>query len=91
MSATGRGPVDPRLLRCAGAARGYLLVTVVFGLLGTLLILAQAGLLARLLAAAARGSIAAALGGTLAMLLAVVAARAALSYGGEAAALRAAA
>jgi len=87
----GRGAVDRRLLRYAGAARAYLVVTVVLGLAGTGLILAQAGLLARALAVAARGDVAAALSGTLAALLVVVAARAMVSYGGEVAALRAAA
>jgi ABC-type transport system involved in cytochrome bd biosynthesis fused ATPase/permease subunit len=66
-------------------------VTVVPGLVGTGLILAQVDLLARALAVAARGDVAAALSGTLAALLVVVAARAAVSYGGEVAALRAAA
>jgi ABC-type multidrug transport system fused ATPase/permease subunit len=60
-----RGPVDPRLLRYAQAAGGYLVVTVALGLTGTALILAQAGLLARALATAARGDVAAALAGTL--------------------------
>ena len=87
---SNRGPVDPRLLRYAGAARGYLVVTVVLGLAGTVLILAQAGLLAHALAAAARGDVAATLAGTLTILLIVVAARAAVSYGGEVTALRAA-
>jgi len=86
-----RGAVDRRLLRNAGAARTYLVVTVALGLAGTLLILAQAGLLARALAVAARGDVAAALSGTLAALLVVVVARAAASYGGEVTALRAAA
>jgi ATP-binding cassette subfamily C protein CydD len=85
------GPVDPRLLRYAGAARGYLVVTVALGLAGTALILAQAGLLAHALAAAARGDVVATLAGTLTALLIVVAARAAVSYGGEVTALRAAA
>jgi len=67
------------------------MVTLVLGLAGTGLILAQAGLLARALAVAARGDVAAALSGTLAVLLVVVAARAAVSYGGEVTALRAAA
>jgi ATP-binding cassette subfamily C protein CydD len=89
--AAGRGAVDRRLLRWARSARGYLVVTVAFGLVGTGLILAQAGLLARALAAAARGDIAASLAGTLGALLVVVAARAAASYGGEVTALRAAA
>ena len=87
----GRGGVDRRLFRYAGAARAHLAVTVALGLAGTGLILAQAGLLARVLAVAARGDMAAVLSGTLAALLVVVAARAAVSYGGEVAALRAAA
>ncbi len=54
-------PVDPRLLRHARAARGYLVFTVALGLVVTALVLAQAGLLAHALAAAARGTGAAAL------------------------------
>jgi len=85
-------PVDRRLLRHARAARGYLITAVGLGLVATVLILAQAGLLARALATAARTSPGAApLWGTLLALLGVVAARAAVSYGGEVAALRAAA
>ena len=82
-----------RLLRYAwAAAPGGLAATVGLGLAGTALILAQAGLLAHALAAATRGSgTAAALAGTLLVLLAVVMARAAVTYGGEVAALRAAA
>ena len=82
-----------RLLRYAwAAAPGGLAATVGLGLAGTALILAQAGLLAHALATAARGSgTAAALGGTLLALLAVVMARAAVTDGGEVAALRAAA
>src|SRR6185437_5426315 len=83
--------VDPRLLRHARAAKRYLVVTVLLGLAGTGLILAQAALLAHALAAAALGTGAAALAGTLLALLGVVAARGAAAYGGEAAALRAAA
>jgi ATP-binding cassette subfamily C protein CydD len=86
-----RGAVDRRLIRYAGAARAHLMVTLVLGLAGTGLILAQAGLLARILAVAARGDVAVALSGTLAALLVVIAARAVVSYGGEVAALRAAA
>jgi ATP-binding cassette subfamily C protein CydD len=85
------GPVGPRLLRYARAARGYLVVTVALGLAGTALILAQAGLLARALATAVRGEVAGALAGTLTALLIVVLMRAAVSYGGEVTALRAAA
>jgi ATP-binding cassette, subfamily C, bacterial CydD len=84
-------PVDPRLLRQARAARGYLAVTVGLGLAGTVLILLQAGLLADALAGAARGIGISALAGTLAWLGVVLAGRAAAAAGGEAAALRAAA
>ena len=89
-------PVDPRLLRHAGAARGYLIFTIALGLVTTALVLVQAGLLAGVLAGAARGTGLtvlglAGLGGALAVLLAVLAARAAAVYGGEIAALRAAA
>ena len=82
--------VDPRLLRQAQAARGYLVVTVLLGLAGALLILAQAGLLAHALATAAHGTGTAALAGTLLALLAVLLGRALVTGGGEAAALRAA-
>jgi ATP-binding cassette subfamily C protein CydD len=84
-------PVDPRLLRYSRAARCYLVLTVGLGLVGVALVLAQAGLLAHALAAAARGTGPAALRGTVLALLAVVVARAAATYGGEVAALRAAA
>jgi len=83
--------VDPRLLRHARSARSYLIVTVLLGLAMTGLIVAQAALLAHGLAAAARGTGAAALAGTLVLLLGVVVARGGAAYGGEAAALRAAA
>jgi ATP-binding cassette subfamily C protein CydD len=84
-------PVDPRLPRYARAARGQLLLTVTLGLAGTGLILEQAGLLAHTLASAVTGTGRPALAGTLIALLAVLVARAAVSYGGEVAALRAAA
>jgi ATP-binding cassette, subfamily C, bacterial CydD len=84
-------PVDPRLLRQAGAARGYLAVSIGLGLAGTGLILLQAGLLSRALAGAARGTGVAALSGILIWLGVVLAGRAATAAGGEAAALRAAA
>jgi ATP-binding cassette subfamily C protein CydD len=79
------------LLRHAGAARGYLGAAVALGLAGTGLILAQAGLLARVLAGAATGTSAASLRGPLIALALVLLARAAVAYGGEVAALRAAA
>ena len=85
-------PVDPRLLRYARAARRQLVTTVALGIVATGAILAQASLLAHALATAARGqAAAAALWGTLAALLGVVAVRVAVTYGGEFCALRAAA
>ena len=84
-------PVDRRLLQQAGAARGYLIFTVVLGLISAILVLSQAGLLARALSGAARGRGLGALSWTLIALLAVVLARAAAAGGGEVAALRAAA
>ena len=83
--------VDPRLLRHAQAARSHLIVTVLLGLAVTGLIVIQAALLAHALAAAAPGTGSGVLAGTLLPLLGVVLARAAAAYGGEAAALRAAA
>src|SRR6478752_2414683 len=83
--------LDPRLLRQAGSARGYLAVTVALGLAGAVLILFQADLLSRALAGAAHGTGIAALSGVLAWLGVVVAGRAVAAAGGEAAALRAAA
>jgi ATP-binding cassette, subfamily C, bacterial CydD len=85
------GPVDRRLLRQAGAARGYLAVAAGLGLAGAALILLQADLLSRALAGAARGTGADALAAVLAWLAVVLAGRAVTAAGGEAAALRAAA
>jgi ATP-binding cassette, subfamily C, bacterial CydD len=84
-------PFDPRLLRHGRAARGYLIITVTLGLVTTGLILTQATLLARALSGATGGTGLNALRGTLIALLVVLAARAAASFGAEAAALRAAA
>ncbi len=84
-------PVDPRLLRHARAARGYLMVAAALGVVMTGMVVAQAELLARLLANAARGIGPAALWAAFIALLVVVAVRAAAAYGGEVAALRAAA
>jgi ATP-binding cassette, subfamily C, bacterial CydD len=83
-------PVDPRLLRRARAARGYLAVATCLGLATTALILLQASLVARLLAGAAPGTGTSALGGMLVVLFSVVVLRAVFCYGGESAALRAA-
>jgi ATP-binding cassette subfamily C protein CydD len=84
-------PVDPRLFRYAQAARGYLMAAAVLGVAVTGMVVAQAELLARLLAGAARGTRPAVWAAALIALLAVVAIRAAATYGGEVAALRAAA
>lgn len=78
-------PLDPRLLRYAGAARAHLIGAVALGAVVTGLVLAQAGLLANALAGTGPRTV------TLAALVAVVAARALASYGGEVSALRAAA
>ncbi|HEY2488582.1 MAG TPA: thiol reductant ABC exporter subunit CydD [Streptosporangiaceae bacterium] len=83
--------VDPRLLRHARAAQGFLVFAIGLGIAGAALILAQAALLAHALAAAVRGGGTDALQATLLALLAVVAARAAAAWGGEVVALRAAA
>jgi ATP-binding cassette, subfamily C, bacterial CydD len=82
---------DSRLLRHASAARGYLIITVCLGLATTVLVLAQASLLAHALAGAARGTGLTALRGTVIALAALLIARAIAAFGGEAAALRAAA
>jgi len=84
-------PLDPRLLRYASAARGYLAGAVALGLVTTSLILVQAGLIARLLAGAIRGIGAGAVAGSLVALAIVLLLRAAASYGSEVEALRAAA
>jgi ATP-binding cassette, subfamily C, bacterial CydD len=84
-------PVDRRLLRQAGAARGYLAVTIALGLAGAVLIVLQADLLSRALAGAARGTGIDALAGILAWLGVVLAGRAVAAAGSEAAALHAAA
>ena len=84
-------PVEPRLFRHARAARGYLTVTAALGIVTTGMVIAQAELLARLLAGAAPGTGPAALSAALITLLAVVTVRSAAAYGGEIAALRAAA
>src|ERR1700722_10204958 len=84
-------PLDPRLLRYSAAARGYLAVTVVLGLVATGLILVQASLLARLLSGAATGTGLTLLAGAMVTLVVVLVARAGATYGGEVTALRAAA
>ena len=82
-------PIDWRLVRRSGAARGYLITTVGLGLVTTALIMAQASVLAGLLSGATGGA-ARLLAGPLLLLLLIVTARALAAFGGEAAALRAA-
>ena len=73
--------MDPRLLRQAGAARGYLSVTIGLGLAGTGLILLQAGLLSRALSDAARGTGIEELSVTLIVLVVVLSGRARVQEG----------
>ncbi|HEY0187183.1 MAG TPA: thiol reductant ABC exporter subunit CydD [Cellulomonas sp.] len=71
-------PLDPRLLRYARAARGYLALTVALGLVTAVLVIAQAVLLAQVLAAAAHdGAVLTAVAPRIGWLAAVIVARAA--------------
>ena len=82
-------PVDPRLLRHAGAARGPLLATVACALATTGLVLVQAGLLAHVIVHAGDGF--RAIRGSVLALAVVLLARGAFGYVSEVMALRAAA
>ncbi|MEJ8280106.1 thiol reductant ABC exporter subunit CydD [Pseudonocardia spirodelae] len=95
-------PVDPRLLRTASAVRRHLVVAAVCGVAATGLILAQAWLVSRVVAGATPsfaldgavtgpGAGLGTLAGLVGALAVVAVARALLSYGAEAAALRSAA
>src|SRR5690625_3753583 len=84
-------PLDPRLVRTARAVRVHLAVTVVTGAAATGFVLAQAWLLARVVSGATSGMGVAELGWAITAVAAVALARAAMSYGAEAAALRSAA
>ncbi|QJW36350.1 thiol reductant ABC exporter subunit CydD [Cellulosimicrobium protaetiae] len=84
-------PLDPRLLRHARAARGYVVLTAVLGFATAALVVAQAIVLASVLAPAIQGTADLAdLGPRVGLLAAVVAARAATSWAQERFALRAA-
>ncbi|MBN0041237.1 thiol reductant ABC exporter subunit CydD [Cellulosimicrobium cellulans] len=84
-------PLDPRLLRHARAARGYVVLTAVLGFATAALVVAQAVVLASVLAPAIQGTADLAdLGPRVGLLGAVVAARAATSWAQERFALRAA-
>ncbi|WP_028646903.1 thiol reductant ABC exporter subunit CydD [Nocardiopsis sp. CNT312] len=84
-------PLDPRLVRAAGAVRLHLAVSVVSGVLITGLILLQAWLLARVITGAWAGEGLAALGPAITAVAGVAVARAVLSYAAEASALHSAA
>ncbi|MGW6005570.1 thiol reductant ABC exporter subunit CydD [Oerskovia enterophila] len=84
-------PLDPRLLRQARAARGYVALTAVLGLVTAGLVVAQALLIASVLAPAIQGSLSLPDVGTpLALLAAVVAVRAGVAWAQERFALKAA-
>ncbi|GIJ48158.1 hypothetical protein Val02_50440 [Virgisporangium aliadipatigenens] len=85
-------PLDPRLLRHAGASRGFLILSVVLGVTLAGLVVAQASLLATgITAVFLDGAQVSALGPVLAGLAAVVVARAAVAWAQEVAAVRASA
>ncbi|GAA2624843.1 hypothetical protein GCM10010399_65310 [Dactylosporangium fulvum] len=85
-------PLDPRLLRHAGATRAYLALSVALGVALAALLVAQATLLADgITAVYLHGADLAALAPTLGWLVAVVAARAAVAWAQEVAAARSAA
>lgn len=84
-------PLDPRLVRSTRAVRVHLAVTITSGAALTGLILLQAWLLARVVAGATAGASGPAIGPAIGAVALVALARAALSYGAEAAALRSAA
>ncbi|MFJ4234221.1 thiol reductant ABC exporter subunit CydD [Cellulosimicrobium cellulans] len=84
-------PLDPRLLRHARAARGYVVLTAVLGFATAALVVAQAVVLASVLAPAIQGTADLAdLWPRVGLLAGVVAARAATSWAQERFALRAA-
>ncbi|MEV8267087.1 thiol reductant ABC exporter subunit CydD [Microbacterium sp. NPDC076911] len=87
---TRGAPVDPRLLRYARASRAFFVAIAIVALLHTGLIVAFAWLLTQAIVAAIEGESVSALAPTLALLAAVVAARAVLLWARESIAARAA-
>jgi ATP-binding cassette subfamily C protein CydD len=84
-------PLDPRLLRYARAARGYLVLTTVLGVVSGALVVAQALLVASALAAVVHdGATLGQIGARVGWLAAVVTARAAVSWCQERFAVRSA-
>lgn len=84
-------PFDPRLLRRAAAARRLLAVDVAAGVTGTLLLLAQVSLVATVVAGVVTGETQAVAPGLVALLVAVIAGRAAMAWLVEVSGRRAAA
>jgi ATP-binding cassette, subfamily C, bacterial CydCD len=76
----GGGSHDPRLLRLAPATRSFVAITVVLGVLTAGLLIAQAWLLAVVISRVMHGAEPSRLGGALSALLAVLLARAAISW-----------
>ena len=82
-------PVDPRLLRYARSTRAFLALSVVLGVVIGVLVIVQARLLSTAIVDVAQGGLTLdAVGGTLIALAAVIAARALVSWLGEASAYR---
>jgi ATP-binding cassette, subfamily C, bacterial CydCD len=85
-------PLDPRLLRHAGQARGYIAAVAMLGMLTAALVIVQAQLLAGAIAGAfEQGDTLAVLRGTVIALAAVVAGRVLVAWATEAASYRASA
>jgi ATP-binding cassette, subfamily C, bacterial CydCD len=85
-------PLDPRLLRHAGQARGYIAAVAMLGMLTAALVIIQAQLLAGAIAGAfEQGDTLAVLRGTVIALAAVVAGRVLVAWATEAASYRASA
>ncbi|QIG39863.1 thiol reductant ABC exporter subunit CydD [Microbacterium sp. 4R-513] len=96
MSGTDAGarrtpPVDPRLLKYAGASRGFFLAVAVIAVCQTLVIIAFAWLMTSAIVGAVEGMPLSALAPTLGLLAAVVAVRAVLLWARDSVAARAAA
>ncbi len=85
-----RGIVDPRLSRYARATRPFIAIATAVGFVSALLIIAQAWLLADVIARTFAGRALSALGTALAVLVAVVLARALVAWAAELAAVRSA-
>ena len=82
-------PIDPRLLRYARSTRGFLALSVILGAVIAILVIFQARLLSTAIVDVAQGGLTLdSVGGTLLALAAVIAARALVTWLGEASAYR---